>query len=235
MRPQGREHLQYRRFPARYSARQSNFQHGNSFSPVTASRKRPLSLPTPKSRFACVSWFTMASLKALATSAKSPRLFDPHGLPRLESLAGLQLATFWQRAAAFCIDFLVVLLIFVPIEFAHKYIELEAAHHPLNIAIKYDPREFEDLLYFVLYSALVVWRTNGLTIGKRFLHIRVVSLTRPKITLWQAFERGLGYGASLLEGGFGFIQFFIHPNRQCVHDRIAETIVIQDHPPVRPV
>jgi uncharacterized RDD family membrane protein YckC len=38
----------------------------------------------------------------------------------------------------------------------------------------------------------------------------------------------LGYGASTLELGFGFIQYFIHPNRQTVHDRIAETIVIDE-------
>lgn len=30
----------------------------------------------------------------------------------------------------------------------------------------------------------------------------------------------------MLEGGFGFFQFFINRNHQCVHDRIAETIVV---------
>jgi len=169
----------------------------------------------------------MESTKASAPSKKI-RLFDPHEIPRLESLAGLPLAGFWQRAAAFIIDFLVVLLVFTPVELTRKYIELKVAHKPIDIAIKYDPRDFEDLLYFIAYTGLAVWRTNGLTVGKRLLHIRVVSLSRPRITLWQATERGLGYGASFLEGGFGFIQFFIHRNRQCVHDRIAETIVVQE-------
>jgi hypothetical protein len=41
-------------------------------------------------------------------------------------------------------------------------------------------------------------------------------------------ERALGYGASMLEGGFGFVQYFTNPNRCCVHDRIAETIVVSD-------
>jgi uncharacterized RDD family membrane protein YckC len=77
----------------------------------------------------------------------------------------------------------------------------------------------------------LLWATDGFTVGKRLLRIRVISLTAPEITLWQAVERTLGYGASLLEGGFGFIQFFIHRNRQCVHDRIAETIVIQNRRP----
>ena len=60
------------------------------------------------------------------------------------------------------------------------------------------------------------------------LRIRIVSRARPKITLWQAIERALGYGASALEFGFGFVQYFIHPNRRTVHDRMAETIVIRE-------
>jgi uncharacterized RDD family membrane protein YckC len=49
-----------------------------------------------------------------------------------------------------------------------------------------------------------------------------------RMTLWHSFERALGYGASALELGFGFFQYFIHPNRRTVHDRIAETIVVRD-------
>jgi len=32
----------------------------------------------------------------------------------------------------------------------------------------------------------------------------------------------------MLEFGFGFIQYFIHPNKRTVHDRIADTIVVRD-------
>jgi hypothetical protein len=40
------------------------------------------------------------------------------------------------------------------------------------------------------------------------------------------FERALGYGAGVLEGGLGFLQFFWDRNRMCAQDRLAETIVI---------
>jgi hypothetical protein len=46
------------------------------------------------------------------------------------------------------------------------------------------------------------------------------------LTLWQSIERGLGYGAAVLEGGVGFVQFFWDKNRQCAQDRLAETIVV---------
>jgi hypothetical protein len=39
----------------------------------------------------------------------------------------------------------------------------------------------------------------------------------------KAFDRA---SPSASEAGFGFAQYFIHPNRQTVHDRIAETIVV---------
>ena len=39
-------------------------------------------------------------------------------------------------------------------------------------------------------------------------------------------ERSFGYGASFLELGLGFAQFFIQRNRQCARDRLAETVVI---------
>jgi uncharacterized RDD family membrane protein YckC len=84
------------------------------------------------------------------------------------------------------------------------------------------------VIWFILYFGLIAWKTNGLTPGKRLLRIRIVSLTHDRISLWQATERALGYGASALEGGFGFIQYFIHPNHCCVHDRIAETIVVRE-------
>jgi len=161
---------------------------------------------------------------------RAPRLFDPHHTPRLESLAGLPLATFWQRLAAFAIDFLVVLIVYVPVEITRQYLEQKATHHPIHIAARFSFHDLADLAYFIVYAGLTVWCTNGFTLGKRLLHIRIVSLDHPRITLWQAIERALGYGASALEAGFGFLQYFIHINCQCVHDRIAETIVIQVRP-----
>jgi len=58
--------------------------------------------------------------------------------------------------------------------------------------------------------------------------IRVVSIVHHKMSPWHSSERALGYGASALEFGFGFLQYFVHPNRRTVHDGMAETIVIRD-------
>jgi uncharacterized RDD family membrane protein YckC len=178
--------------------------------------------------------WSMATSKASQKPVKKERLFDPHETACAEALAGTPLASFGQRAAAFVIDFILVLAIYIPVEMARQYLVLKYTHHPLRIAVNFNLHNLEDLLFLVIYAGLSVWWTNGLTVGKRLLRIRVVSLIHTKLTLWQAVERALGYGASALEGGFGFIQFFIHRNRCCVHDRIAETIVVKDGVKDRP-
>lgn len=69
------------------------------------------------------------------------------------------------------------------------------------------------------YFGLSFYFGHGRTLGKRVMGIRAVSLTHEHLSLWHSMERALGYGASMLEGGFGFLQYFIHPNCQTVHDR----------------
>ncbi len=92
-----------------------------------------------------------------------------------------------------------------------------------------------ELLSLPIYFGLWTYFGHGQTLGKKLMRIRIVSLTHDHLTLWHSIERSLGYGASILEGGFGFLQYFIHPNRQTVHDRIAETIVIDAAMPAVPL
>lgn len=141
---------------------------------------------------------------------------------REDEIDGLQLATFTRRAAGFAIDFALISLLRRPVEFLWgAYAPHQWQRHTLiNLA------HVLDVIVLILYFCLALYIGNGQTIGKRIMRIRVISLTHKHITLWQALERALGYGASFLEAGFGFAQFFIRRNRQCAHDRLAETIVI---------
>ena len=149
-------------------------------------------------------------------------------------LEGLELASFRSRACALLIDFVaggaLFLGVFVGLIKAGAITSLE---HRLGLKgdYKIEINFFENwygVLYWVLFFGLSVYIGNGKTLGKRLLHIRVVSLVHRRMSLWHSVERALGYGASMLELGFGFVQYFIHPNRRTVHDRIAETIVVRD-------
>ena len=79
----------------------------------------------------------------------------------------------------------------------------------------------------VLYFSLSFYFFKGQTIGKYFLRIKVLSLYHEHLGMWHCIERSLGYFASALEFGFGFIQAFWNPNRMTLHDKIGETIVIE--------
>lgn len=127
-----------------------------------------------------------------------------------------------------------MLVTYVPVEFAVRHIGQLLRHRQERIDIEFDFHHPGNVVWLILYFGLIVWKTNGQPPGKRLLRIRIVSLVHTRITLWQAVERAVGDGPSMLEGGFGFIQHFIHPNRCCVHDRIAETIVIRETPGTSP-
>lgn len=165
------------------------------------------------------------------------RFFHPHATERSEALAGAPLATFGQRLAAFIIDMVLMFGSYLPVKIGLQYLIEERLHiredlyHSGHVQASFHLDGLMAIawtVWLVLYFGLSVWGTNGLTPGKRLRRIRIVSLTHANVTLWQAIERALGYGASALEAGFGFLQYFLQPNRCCVHDRIAETIVVNE-------
>ena len=79
-----------------------------------------------------------------------------------------------------------------------------------------------------LYTTVLLAATNGQTLGKRMLGIRVLRLDGQKITWWTAFERAGGYAAGFATGLLGFAQVYWDANRQAIHDRIVGTVVVHD-------
>ena len=182
----------------------------------------------------------------------------------LLELDGIELASFWQRAFAFLIDWTIVAIVFSVLAimiaagifaYLHKQgrsmedithmvttsedgDKVDVAVHGATKVTTYHMDEHSktgeaikvvsDVLVPVLYFGILLWRGKGRTPGKRLMRIRVVSLMHRHITFWHSVERALGYGAAALEGGFGFVQFFIHPYRRCAQDRLAETIVVTE-------
>ncbi|HEX6042572.1 RDD family protein, partial [Longimicrobium sp.] len=79
-------------------------------------------------------------------------------------------------------------------------------------------------LYFTAFVAL--W--NGQTPAKRLLGVRVVRLDGKPMTWWSSFERFGGYAAGLVTGLMGFAQVYWDRNRQMIHDKIVETVVVRE-------
>ena len=173
-------------------------------------------------------------------------------------LDGIPLAGFWRRAFAFAIDGLLALILlsvvvsavvtgYMKVTGENPYIATpakvprsEADLEKLKPTVEKNSQEFaesrtgralkltQEIVIPILYFGVLLWWGKGRTPGKRMMKIRVVSLVHRHLSLWHSVERALGYGAAALEGGFGFVQYFIHPYRRCVQDRIAETIVVTE-------
>jgi len=163
---------------------------------------------------------------------KLNRTYHPHEGERMEALAGAPLASFTKRLLAFTIDLGLGSIVFlyssvnVGVFLLGAGIKLHLLS-PGRYNLHYGFHEWPSLIFLTLYFGLTTYFGNGQTLGKWMFGIRVVSLTHQRITLWTAIERALGYGASVLEFGSGFLQYFVNPNRRTVHDRIAETIVVE--------
>jgi uncharacterized RDD family membrane protein YckC len=173
------------------------------------------------------------AIKGLFRRKREPRkiFFEPFGAERQELLRGVELAPFGRRAFAFAMDFTFVSLCLLPFLIPEA---LERMDKTGVLAINIDPFHGWEVISLPLYFGLWTYFGKGQTLGKKLMRIRVVSLTHSHLGFWHSIERSLGYGASILEGGFGFFQFFIYPNRQTLHDRIAETIVVKVEKPPAP-
>jgi uncharacterized RDD family membrane protein YckC len=151
---------------------------------------------------------------------------------RMQDLHGLPLASFKRRAGAFALDFMATAIVSVPILMLSATLLERFGLLKGDVHLVFDFEHWYSFVLLVVYFSLSIYYGNGKTLGKWAMGIRVVSVVHEKIGFWHAMERALGYGASFLEFGFGFLQYFIDPNRRTVHDRIAETIVVQDRKPM---
>src|SRR5579863_10452439 len=155
---------------------------------------------------------------------KRGRFFEMHETGRLHALEGLPLATFVQRVVGYFVDLLIAVVLWAPLEFCWRRYVL----HQTHIDIKWDFHEYGNIAVMLLYWATFNYFGDGRTLGKRLAGTRAMSLTSERLGVWQSIERALGYGAAVLEGGLGFLQFFWDGNRMCAQDRLAETIVVDE-------
>jgi uncharacterized RDD family membrane protein YckC len=129
-------------------------------------------------------------------------------------------AGFWPRATAFLIDWLIAIVIAVPVMvvvFGMREVSLDPAEHSW------------DLLGFIALAAVVIgfWRYCGATPGKLAVAVKIVDAKTgaPPGTL-RLVVRFLAYFVSAFPLYLGFLWVAIDRRKQGWHDKIAGTIVI---------
>ena len=129
-------------------------------------------------------------------------------------------ASFWQRAAAQVIDWLIIVVIAVPIMvlgFGMPQVSLDPAEHSW------------DLVGFLAVAGAVIgfWRYCGATPGKIALGLKVVdAASGGPPTLGRLALRFFAYFVSAFPLYLGFVWAAFDRRKQGWHDKIARTIVI---------
>jgi len=163
---------------------------------------------------------------------KPPRLYHPHDQSREIELEGIRLASFRRRAGAFMLDMAIVSVIFIVgttvVGGWLGKMGILDLDQDLNFSLDFD--NWYSIVIIAIYFSVSHYFGHGRTVGKRILRLRVVSLKHDRLGFWHCVERALGYGASALEAGLGFFQVIWKVDRRATHDRIAETIVIDERP-----
>lgn len=155
------------------------------------------------------------------------RDYKAYETERMLSLEGIELASFLLRACALAID-LMVALVLLGVLVSTMVVPIARYFGVQKVNLEFGPETWYAVVYLAVFFGLTLYFGKGRTLGKRLMGIRVVSLVHHHISLFHSVERAMGYVVSAGEFFFGFLQYFIHPNRRTAHDRLAETIVIQD-------
>ena len=136
------------------------------------------------------------------------------------SSSSFEYAGFWQRALAVLIDWLIVVVISMPVivlAFGAEYFSLDPA------------RRAWDVLTWLLIGVVVVgfWRYCGATPGKLAVALKVVDArTGGRPSTGRLVLRFLGYLVSALPLYLGFLWIAVDRRKQGWHDKIAGTVVI---------
>jgi len=128
---------------------------------------------------------------------------------------------FWQRFAAFLIDWLVVFVVYGPLvvmAFGSEYFSLEM------------PRYWDAATGLVIaVGTLLFWRYQGATPGKIAIAARIVDAeTRGSPSTSRLVVRLFAYIVSALPLCLGFLWIAFDRRKQGWHDKIAGTVVIPD-------
>lgn len=162
---------------------------------------------------------------------RNPETYTPLSPQRQAQLQVHRLASFRARAGAIVLDSLVVFGLVALIE---ALFSLHDTAKSANVDILLDFEGLASLAVVVMYFGLTIFFWNGRTFGKRLFRIRVLPVGQDRLSLSCSVQRALAYSVSAAVLGLGFLQYFRNANRQTVHDRIAETIVVEERPSREP-
>jgi uncharacterized RDD family membrane protein YckC len=173
---------------------------------------------------------------------KTPEMDDykeAHEIAALRQLFGFSrqplpmqyFGSFDQRATAAVIDWLIVLAAFVLAAFVVMLILLVTLpgddNKMIRIGITIGIVALTPIAKIIYNTKMESGPKRG-TIGKQLMKIRVCDIYGEQITTSQALGRNAGKYLSVATFFIGYLMCFFTKKQQCLHDMLAETLVIKD-------
>jgi uncharacterized RDD family membrane protein YckC len=182
--------------------------------------------------------FSLHELKAKGLAPESfirkPGMDDykeAHELPELRELFGFSrkytapqyFAGFDLRLLASCIDWFLIITATAAVELMVVTLIDQQTE---TIRILMSNIVILPLLKFIYH--LILESNSQATLGKRMLNIKVTDLNGLKPAFSQIFIRNLSKTISTLLLFTGYLYSFLNKKHQCLHDKIANTLVIKE-------
>ena len=135
----------------------------------------------------------------------------------------LEYAGFWIRVWASVIDSVLLLIVIGPV-----LTLIYGRHYWQSSELIHGPADFLLSWVFPAIAVVLFWIARQATPGKMAIGARIVDAqTGDNPTRGQLIRRYLGYYASLLPLGLGFVWVAFDPRKQGWHDKIANTVVVR--------
>lgn len=177
------------------------------------------------------------------TGPLEPSMLAPQAAPGVEAQAEAVRATLFDSYALYYVGFgprLVAALIDV---FFMSLFQIGTVLGVLWISRQPEPTDLAGwlglygpficlgLAIFATYH-VVQWSVWGQTIGKKLMRIKITSPDGGVPGLGRSLLRMLGYFFSLAIAGWGFLMVALDRHHQGLHDKVAETFVVPERPPL---
>ena len=130
-------------------------------------------------------------------------------------------APFLLRCAALCIDYIVLLVVPIGWLILGKFVTDN------GIVVITGWIWLVGLVLF-LANFIVFPMLRGKTVGKQLLGLTIINIDGSSLTFWGAIKRNIiGYAATILTGGLGFLIAAVNESGRSLHDFIGGTAVIR--------
>jgi uncharacterized RDD family membrane protein YckC len=130
-----------------------------------------------------------------------------------QGLLGFRHATFLERLAALCLDFVLVAMLAQVLRFDRLFWDYPAIEN--------------NVLLLALVYHVGFWTWKQTTVGGIICQLRLVRTDGGPVRFAEALVRGLSGIFSLVVAGLGFLWILRDPEKQAWHDRIAGTYVVR--------